>query len=118
MVNDDFQKAMTSTRELEITVTGRRAGQPITLPVWFVHEGETLYLLPVRGSDSHWYKNIQRQPSLTISVGGTKIPVTPTLITDADKVGEVVEKFRAKYGATEVRRYYTKFDVAVEVRLD
>jgi hypothetical protein len=32
-------------------------------------------------------------------------------------VGEVVEKFRAKYGAGNVKKYYSKIDVAVEVPL-
>ena len=34
-------------------------------------------------------------------------------ITDAKQVSFVVEKFRAKYGAGDVRKYYSKFDVAV-----
>jgi len=49
MASVDFRRALTSTRELEITITGRQSGQQISLPVWFVHEGETLYLLPVKG---------------------------------------------------------------------
>ena len=118
MASVDFKEALTSTRELEITVTGRQSGQPISLPVWFVHEGDTLYLLPVKGSDSQWYKNILRNPSMTISAGGTKITANPKPITDPAKVREVVEKFRAKYGATDVQRYYSKFDVALEVKLD
>jgi hypothetical protein len=117
MASGDFQKALTSTRELEITVTGRQSGQRISLPVWFVHEGDTLYLLPVKGSDSHWYKNIQRTPSMTLSARGTHMTANVNPITDPDKVREVVEKFRAKYGAADVRRYYSKFDVGVEVRL-
>ena len=118
MANVEFQKSLTSIRELEITVTGRQSGQQISLPVWFVHEGDTLYLLPVKGSDSQWYKNILRKPSLTISAEGTTMTVTPKPLTDPPKVREVVEKFRAKYGAADVQRYYSKFDVAVEVRLD
>jgi deazaflavin-dependent oxidoreductase (nitroreductase family) len=118
MATADFQKALTSTRELEITVTGRQSGEQISLPVWFVHEGDTLYLLPVKGSDSHWYKNILRTPSMTISARRTKITVNAQPITDPDKVRGVVEKFQAKYGAADVQRYYSKFDVGVEVRLD
>jgi hypothetical protein len=29
-----------------------------------------------------------------------------------------VEKFRAKYGAADVHKYYSKFDVAIAVSLD
>ena len=35
-------------------------------------------------------------------------------ITNPDVVQSVVEKFRQKYGAGDVKRYYSKFDVAVE----
>jgi deazaflavin-dependent oxidoreductase (nitroreductase family) len=118
MASVDFQQSLTSSDELEITVTGRQSGQAISSPVWFVHEGDTLYLLPVKGSESHWYKNILRKPSMTIAAGGTNICINPQPITDPAKVREVVEKFRAKYGAADVQRYYSKFDVAVEVRLD
>jgi hypothetical protein len=34
-------------------------------------------------------------------------------ITDAAQVASVVEKFRKKYGARHVTKYYSKFDVAV-----
>jgi hypothetical protein len=118
MATADFKTALTSTREVEITVTGRRSGHQISLPVWFVHEGDTLNLLPVKGSDSHWYKNILRTPSLTISAGRTTITVHAQPITNPDGVRGIVEKFRAKYGAADVQRYYSKFDVGVEVRLD
>jgi len=32
-------------------------------------------------------------------------------------VKSVIEKFRKKYGAGDVKKYYSKFDVAVVVRL-
>jgi len=118
MTNVDVKRALTSTPELEITVTGRKTGRQISLPVWFVHEGDTLYLLPVGGSDSHWYKNMLHARRMTIAAGDTEIIVTPKPITDPDKVQEVVEKFRGKYGAADVQRYYSKFDVAVEVKLN
>ena len=38
-------------------------------------------------------------------------------ITDAKQVKSVVEKFRAKYGAGDVKKYYSKLDVAVLVQL-
>jgi hypothetical protein len=34
-------------------------------------------------------------------------------VTDATEVSSVVEKFRAKYGINDVKKYYSKFDVAV-----
>ena len=118
MPTAEFKKALTSTRELTLTVIGRKSQRTISLPVWFVHEGDILYLLPVKGSDSDWYKNIVHTPSMTLSTKGAQISATVKPITDPNQVREVVEKFRAKYGAPDVLRYYSKFDVAVEVGLD
>jgi len=36
-------------------------------------------------------------------------------ITEAKAVKSVVEKFREKYGARDVKKYYSTFDVAVVV---
>jgi hypothetical protein len=117
MATTDFTQALASTRELEITVTGRSTGRKISLPVWFVHEGHTLYLLPVKGSDSPWYKNILRTPTMTLSARRATIIGQARPVTDANQVRDIVEKFRAKYGRSDVRRYYSKFDVGVEVSL-
>jgi hypothetical protein len=38
-------------------------------------------------------------------------------ITDDKAVKSVVERFREKYGAKDVKKYYSKFDVAVVVEL-
>jgi hypothetical protein len=40
-----------------------------------------------------------------------------TPITEAKSVKSVVEKFREKYGAKDVKKYYSKLDVAVVVRI-
>jgi hypothetical protein len=39
-------------------------------------------------------------------------------MTDAKTVKSVVEKFREKYGAGDVKKYYSKFDVAVVGELE
>jgi hypothetical protein len=80
-----------------------------------VYEGNTMYLLPNYGSDTNWNKNVLVDPTLKVSVNGIEIPATGELITDSNRVADIVRNFNSKYG--EVKRYYTKFDVAVEVRL-
>jgi hypothetical protein len=117
MAMANIKQALASTEELEITVTGRNSGRKISFPVWFVLESETLYLLPVKGSASNWYKNILRNPTMTVSARGMEITVNVKPITDPPTVREVVEKFREKYGTANTQRYYSKFDVAVEARL-
>ncbi len=45
--NDGLKDRLARYRELKITVTGRKSAHPISIPVWFVLEGDVLYLLPV-----------------------------------------------------------------------
>ena len=113
----NFTNALEGTSEIELTVTGRNSGRESSRPVWFVQEGETLNLLPVRGSASQWYRNVVKTPSVRLATRGEAVGANATPITDAAKVRDVVEKFRAKYGAEDVEGYYPNEDVAVEVRL-
>jgi hypothetical protein len=76
-----------------------------------------LYLLPVTGSESQWYKNVLKNPIVTLGAKRATLIAKARPITDPAKVREIVEKFRAKYGASEVKQYYSKFDAAVEVPL-
>jgi deazaflavin-dependent oxidoreductase (nitroreductase family) len=110
---DTLKDHLSRYRELKITVTGRKSGRPISVPVWFVFEDDRLYLLPVKGSETQWYKNVLKNPTMRIDARGAEgeVKVLPT--SDAAQVKSVVEKFRAKYGVEDVKKYYSKFDVAV-----
>jgi hypothetical protein len=81
--------------------------------VWFVLDGDKLYLLPVTGSDSQWYKNALKNPAIRVKTGSTEAEFDAVPLTDPKKVSAVVEQFREKYGAKDVKKYYSKFDVAV-----
>jgi len=117
MALGEFTKTLKGTNEIELTVTGRASGRKISNPVWFVQEAKTLYLLPVKGSDSDWYKNVLKTPSIRLAAKGSEYSARAVAIRDAARVSDVAEKFRAKYGTGEVKKYYAKFDVCVEVPL-
>jgi hypothetical protein len=117
MANEEFIKALSSTNEVELTVSGRSSGRAISMPVWFVREDDGLDLVPIRGSDSDWYKNVLRVPTIRLTAGGAQMTARATPITDPTKVAEIVDKFRVKYGAQEVASHYSKQNVAMEVRL-
>ena len=111
--NDALKHRLSQSREIYITVTGRKSGRTISNPVWFVFEDDKLYLVPVKGSDTQWYKNVLKNSSIRIDAGGAKAEFNASPITDAKQVSSVVEKFRGKYGPGDVKKYYSKFDVAV-----
>jgi hypothetical protein len=76
MSKDDLHQRLDRASEITLSVKGRKSDRDIPRPVWFVHEGTTLYLLPVQGSDTNWYKNLLVDPTLKISVNGVEVPVS------------------------------------------
>jgi deazaflavin-dependent oxidoreductase (nitroreductase family) len=115
--NDDLKDRLSRYREIKITVTGRKSGRKISNPVWFVFEDDTLYLVPVQGSDTQWYKNVLKNPAISIEARGAEAEFKAVAVTDKKQVSSVVEKFREKYGPGDVKKYYSKFDVAVVVQI-
>jgi deazaflavin-dependent oxidoreductase (nitroreductase family) len=112
-----IKERLSRYREIKLSVTGRKSGKTISIPVWFVLEGDKLYLLPVQGSDTQWYKNVLKNPSIRIDARGAEAELRAQPITESKTVKSVIEKFREKYGAGDVKKYYSKFDVAVMVEL-
>jgi deazaflavin-dependent oxidoreductase (nitroreductase family) len=110
---NDLKTRLSRSREIHISVTGRKSGRTISIPVWFVLDDDKLYLLPVQGSDTQWYKNVLKNPSIQIKAGSAEAEFKVAAITNAKQVSSVVEKFRGKYGDGDVKKYYSKFDVAV-----
>jgi deazaflavin-dependent oxidoreductase (nitroreductase family) len=117
----DLKDRLSRYREIDLSVTGRKSGRTISQPVWFVWDAvpdnDKLYLLPVRGSDTQWYKNVLKNPAIRIEARGAEGEFDAVPIKDAKQVASVVEKFRAKYGPGDVKKYYSKLDVAVVARM-
>ena len=55
---------------------------------------------------------------MQIDARGSKAELKAKPLTKSDAVKPVIEKFRERYGAGEVEKYYSKFDVGVEAALD
>ena len=109
----NLSELLSGSNEIELSVTGRKSGRTISNPVWFVAEASKLFLLPVKGSDTQWYKNVLENPMFRIATKQADADLKAVPVTEAARVGDVVERFRKKYGAGDVKKYYSKFDVAV-----
>lgn len=110
---DDLKTHLSRAREINISVKGRKSGRTFSIPVWFVLDGDRVLLLPVSGSDTQWYKNVLTNPSLQVSSGSAYTNFVAVPITGSNEVAAVADKFRQKYGAGEIKKYYSKLDVAV-----
>jgi len=65
---DSLKERLARYRQIKISVIGRKSGRTISIPVWFVLEGNKFYLLPVQGSDTQWYKNVLQNATILDSV--------------------------------------------------
>jgi hypothetical protein len=115
--NDDFRRALDSAQELEISFLGGKTGKRFSIPVWFVISGDKLQLLPVRGTKSNWYKGILKNPMMDLEVSGKKISAESHPIQDTKTIEEIMDRFRSKYGAGDVKRYYPGQNAAVELQI-
>jgi hypothetical protein len=86
---DNLKDRLARYRQIKLSVIGRKSGRTISIPVWFVLEGEKLYLLPVEGSETQWYKNVLHNPSIRIDARGVgaEFRATPVIDVKACEVG-------------------------------
>jgi deazaflavin-dependent oxidoreductase (nitroreductase family) len=92
MADPDFLNTLMSTKEIELTTKDRKTGRNSSRPVWFVLEGERLYLLPVAGSDSQWYRNILTSPEVQIAAKGRTMVAKAKPVQGSAEVMGIVQK--------------------------
>ena len=117
MKGNDFASALDGVNEISLTTTGRKSGRESSRPVWFVRQGGKLYLVPVTGKDSQWYSNLLATPTIRLAAAGTQYATDAVPVRDPGRVAEILDAFRAKYGAQDVASYYPNPNAAVEITL-
>jgi deazaflavin-dependent oxidoreductase (nitroreductase family) len=115
MAEKSLAEILKKRRQISITVIGRRTGREITLPVWFVSDDKVLWLLPVYGAKTQWYRNLEKNRAITIQVGRERHDLQARLLKDPTAVRGVIERFNEKYTAEQIKRWYTGLDAAIRV---
>jgi len=123
-----LKKAATETFSLEqskriaegrLTVTTRKTARDVTFPVWFVAREGSIYLLPVRGSSTNWFKYIVRNGRTKIDIGGQIFTGASSPIREGDKVKQIWDLFRDKYGDRNCKNFFDdRVDAAVRMSLE
>ncbi|MFC6017342.1 nitroreductase family deazaflavin-dependent oxidoreductase [Plantactinospora solaniradicis] len=73
---------------LLITTTGRRSGQPRTNPLLYVRDGDGYVVIGSnwgRAEHPAWALNLLAEPSATVTVAGTRVPVRAHLVDGAER---------------------------------
>jgi deazaflavin-dependent oxidoreductase (nitroreductase family) len=118
MPEDKLDRELKKRRQISITVVGRRSGRTITLPVWFVAAEDALLLLPVYGAQTQWYRNLLKDPAITVRAGSERRTLRARTLRDARAVRKIIQEFRDKYTPEMIARLYPgPLDAAVKMRL-
>src|SRR5258707_6591077 len=91
--NDALKNRLSRSREINLTVTGRKSGRSISIPGWFVSEDNKLYLLPVSGSDTQCSKNVLKNPPIQIEAGVAKAQRNVAPVKDPTQVYSTAHTF-------------------------
>lgn len=79
-----------------LTHYGRRSGRPHEVTIWFLVEGDTVYLTTMN-MQRQWTRNVQANPKVHLQIGGDRFTGDIEVITDSAKMAHVVELLRKKY---------------------
>src|SRR5208337_2649776 len=86
---------------LHLTTIGRVSGLPREVEIWFIVCREKFYLFCEHGEAAGWVKNIRRNPSVSVRIGGHQIGATARVLdhhADRDLWDEVQTVADRKYG--------------------
>ena len=99
----------------ELWMTTRRSdGSTASFPLWFVHDGDRLYILSAESSSEVW--DVKGNPNVEIAIGGKdsgdKLKTTGEIMTDPSWVPMMVEMLQKKYAALHAERMGRVAEVA------
>jgi deazaflavin-dependent oxidoreductase (nitroreductase family) len=100
-----------------LTTTGRRSKHHSSKPVLFVEQGDLIYVLPIAGTSTGWFKNILKDDKVTVTTStGTVFHAKARPITDNAEVARIVQLFHEKYGRDRIISHHVNLNAAVEIK--
>jgi deazaflavin-dependent oxidoreductase (nitroreductase family) len=85
-----------SRSTLRLTHHGRKSGTPYEVVIWFVVEGEQVFL-GTASARRQWVKNVQRRPDVRLAVDGQTFTGTAERVGAPADVRHVTDLLAAKY---------------------
>ena len=79
---------MGALRILLLTTTGRKTGQPRTVPLVFFEDGERLVVIASKGGDPrdpHWWENLKHNSSAHVQIGAEQRPTRARLASPEER---------------------------------
>lgn len=102
-----------------LTTAGRVTGKPHEIEIWFGLVGNTCYLLSGGRDKSDWVKNLTRNPSVTVRIGGQTFRAAARIVTDEEEEMTARSLLADKYNERNANGSLSKWArTALPVALD
>jgi deazaflavin-dependent oxidoreductase (nitroreductase family) len=79
-----------------LTHQGRKTGRPHEVTIWFLVDGEKVYLTTMN-MQRQWTRNVQANPDVVLRVGDERFAGRAEVVADAAGMARAVELLRRKY---------------------
>jgi deazaflavin-dependent oxidoreductase (nitroreductase family) len=75
---------------------GRKSGKPYEVTIWFVVEGDTVYL-ETANTNRQWVRNVKVNPDVVMKLKGEEFKGRAEFLTDESQIKHVDDLFANKY---------------------
>jgi deazaflavin-dependent oxidoreductase (nitroreductase family) len=85
-------------KTITLTTIGRKSGERRPVTIWFVVSGPNEILVQHASAPvANWYRNLQKNPEVTVDFGDGPIAGVAEPITDPAEIQKVLQRVRAKH---------------------
>lgn len=89
-------KRVVGKHTLKLTHYGRKSGKPYEVTIWFIADGDKVYL-PTGNVNRQWVKNVKQTPRVRLSVGGETFDGEARFLADPGEHDRVMALVARKY---------------------
>jgi deazaflavin-dependent oxidoreductase (nitroreductase family) len=89
-------RQVAGTQTTRLTHYGRKTGKPHEVTIWFVLDGDRLYI-GTANVNRQWVQNVQKTPQVKLSIAGENIDGTARFLTDRAEHERAMAAIRRKY---------------------
>ncbi|RMD83662.1 MAG: nitroreductase family deazaflavin-dependent oxidoreductase [Candidatus Dadabacteria bacterium] len=100
-----------------LTTIGRKSGQPRTVPLLYLRDGENIVCVASKGGMSKhplWYLNLEANPDCEVQIGRQRLPMRARRASDAEKA-ELWPRLVAMYPDYEDYQARTERNIPVVI---
>lgn len=94
---------------VQLTVRGRKTGNPHSVKIWFAAANDKIYVTSARGLGANWIKNLRKNPDVTVKIGSTEFPGVAVWREDAGVRSEIFPLFFRKYFLARVFKWIGRY---------